>query len=167
MSPVQVWEEPPSRQLTFLETSVTTEVLSFTPSRPIKPLRSSSYIPTLHLSCTIWNMKTHKMHLKDPYFSYIKDGTKRIELRLFDDKRRRIDLGDLIEFSGSNDKSVQARVVGLLHYDSFVDLCKDFNIAILADKAATKDDLMATLNEFYSPEKQVQFGVIGIRFELA
>ena len=111
-------------------------------------------------------MKTHKMHLKEPYFSYIKGGTKRIELRLFDDKRRRIDLGDFIEFSGSNDKSVQARVVGLLRYDSFVDLCKDFDIAILADKVATKDDLIATLDEFYSPEKQAQFGVIGIRFEL-
>ena len=112
-------------------------------------------------------MKTHEMHLKEPYFSYIKDGTKRIELRLFDEKRRRIDLGDLIEFSGSNDKSVQARVVGLLRYDSFVDLCKDFDIAILADKAATKDDLIATLDEFYSPEQQAQFGVVGIRFELA
>ena len=104
-------------------------------------------------------MKTHEMHLKEPYFSYIKGGTKRIELRLFDEKRRRIDLGDLIEFSGSNDKSVQARVVGLLRYDSFVDLCKD--------KAITKDDLIATLDEFYSPEQQAQSGVIGIRFELA
>lgn len=111
-------------------------------------------------------MKTHKMHLKEPYFSYIKGGTKRIELRLFDEKRRRIDLGDRIEFSESNDKSIQVRVVGLLRYDSFVDLCKDFDIAILADKAITKDDLIATLDEFYSPEQQVQFGVIGIRFEL-
>ena len=106
------------------------------------------------------------MHLKEPYFSYIKGGTKRIELRLFDEKRRRIDLGDRIEFSESNDKSIQVRVVGLLRYDSFVDLCKDFDIAILADKAITKDDLIATLDEFYSPEQQVQFGVIGIRFEL-
>ena len=112
-------------------------------------------------------MKTHKMHLKEPYFSYIKGGTKRIELRLFDEKRRRIDLGDRIEFSESNDKSIQVRVVGLLHYGSFVDLCKDFDIAILADKTTTKDDLIATLNEFYSPEKQAQFGVIGIRFDLA
>ena len=107
------------------------------------------------------------MHLKEPYFSYIKDGTKRIELRLFDEKRRQIGPGDLIKFSESNDKSIRVRVVGLLHYGSFVDLCKDFDIAILADKTATKDDLIATLNEFYSPEKQVQFGVIGIRFELA
>ena len=51
--------------------------------------------------------------------------------------------------------------------DSFVDLCKDFDIAILADKATTKDDLIATLDEFYSPEQQAQFGVVGIRFELA
>ena len=106
------------------------------------------------------------MHLKEPYFSYIKGGTKRIELRLFDDKRRRIGLGDRIEFSESNDKSIQVRVVGLLHYDSFVDLCKDFDIDILADKAITKDDLIATLDEFYSPEQQAQLGVIGIRFEL-
>lgn len=112
-------------------------------------------------------MKTHKMHLKEPYFSYIKGGTKRIELRLFDEKRRQIGLGDLIEFSASDNESVQVRVVGLLHYSSFVDLCKDFDIAILADKATTKDDLIATLNEFYGPEQQAQFGVIGIRFELA
>lgn len=111
-------------------------------------------------------MKTHEMHLKEPYFSYIKDGTKRIELRLFDEKRRQIGLGDLIEFSASDNESVQVRVVGLLHYGSFVDLCKDFDTTMLADKATTKGDLIATLDEFYSPEQQAQFGVVGIRFEL-
>ena len=35
-------------------------------------------------------MKTHEMNLQDKYFNFIKNGTKRIELRLYDEKRRKI-----------------------------------------------------------------------------
>lgn len=42
-------------------------------------------------------MKTHEMNLQPKYFDFIKDGTKRIELRLYDEKRQLIRLGDIIE----------------------------------------------------------------------
>ena len=32
-------------------------------------------------------MATHEMNLQPRYFDYMKDGTKRIELRLYDEKR--------------------------------------------------------------------------------
>ena len=32
-------------------------------------------------------MKTHKMNLQDKYFNFITNGTKRIELRLYDEKK--------------------------------------------------------------------------------
>ena len=47
---------------------------------------------------------THKMYLQDKYFDFIKNGTKRIELRLNDEKRQQIKIGDSIEFSNKKDK---------------------------------------------------------------
>jgi hypothetical protein len=106
------------------------------------------------------------MNLQPKYFDFIKDGTKRIELRLYDEKRRSIQLGDIIEFAKSDDEKFKAEVVGLLRYNSFADLFEDFDISILADSSMTKQELLEVLGEFYSEEKQAEFGVIGIRIKL-
>ena len=106
------------------------------------------------------------MSLQPKYFDFIKDGTKRIELRLYDEKRRSIQLGDIIEFAKSDDEKFKAEVIGLLRYNSFADLFKDFDISILADSSMTKQELLEALGEFYTEEKQAEFGVIGIRIEL-
>ena len=106
------------------------------------------------------------MNLQPKYFDFIKNGTKRIELRLYDEKRQSIQLGDIIEFAKSDDEKFKAEVVGLLRYNSFADLFKDFDISILADSSMTKQELLEVLEEFYSEEKQTEFGVIGIRIKL-
>ena len=106
------------------------------------------------------------MNLQPKYFDFIKDGTKRIELRLYDEKRQSIQLGDIIEFAKSDDEKFKAEVVGLLRYKSFADLFEDFDISILADASMTKQELLEVLGEFYSEEKQAEFGVIGIRIKL-
>ena len=106
------------------------------------------------------------MNLQPTYFDFIKDGTKRIELRLYDEKRRSIQLGDIIEFAKSENEKFKAEVIGLLRYNSFADLFEDFDISILADASMTKQELLEVLGEFYSEEKQAEFGVIGIRIKL-
>ena len=106
------------------------------------------------------------MSLQPKYFDFIKDGTKRIELRLYDEKRQSIQLGDIIEFAKSDDEKFKAEVIGLLRYNSFADLFEDFDISILADSSMTKQELLEALGEFYTEEKQAEFGVIGIRIEL-
>ena len=111
-------------------------------------------------------MKTHEMNLQPKYFDFIKNGTKRIELRLFDEKRQQIQLGDTIEFAKSEDEKFKAEVIGLLRYNTFNDLFEDFDISILADKSMTKQELLDVLSEFYTPEKQAEFGVLGIRLRL-
>ena len=83
-------------------------------------------------------MKVHEMNLQPKYFDFIKGGTKRIELRLYDEKRQSIQLGDIIEFAKSDDEKFKAEVVGLLRYNSFADLFEDFDISILADSSMTK-----------------------------
>ena len=111
---------------------------------------------------------THEMKLQPKFFDFIKYGTKRIELRLYDEKRRNIELGDKIVFKKKPelDETVEATVVGLLRYESFKELFKDFDMSLLADKSMTKEELLEVLEEFYTVEKQEEFGVLGIRIEL-
>ena len=109
----------------------------------------------------------HQMKLQPKYFDYIQNGTKRIELRLNDEKRSIIQLGDEIEFLKEpelND-SMKVKVSGLLIYLSFSDLFKDFDISILSDNSMTKEELLNVLQEFYTIERQKKYGVLGIRIE--
>lgn len=107
----------------------------------------------------------HQMHLQPQYFGFIKSGTKRIELRLYDKKRQQIQLGDTITFT-SGDDSLTATVIGLLRYDSFVSLFADHDISLLADASITKQALLDTLDQFYPPTDQARLGVLGIRIQL-
>jgi hypothetical protein len=106
------------------------------------------------------------MNLQSKYFDFIKNGTKRIELRLYDETRQQIKLGDSIEFLKSENEKFKAKVIGLLRYETFSDLFNDFDISVLADQSMTKQELLNVLQEFYTPEKQAQYGVLGIRLEL-
>ena len=109
----------------------------------------------------------HQLKLQERFFDYIENGTKRIELRLYDEKRKAINLGDEIEFlklPALNDK-LKVKVCGLLRYSSFSDLFKDFDINILADKSMSKEELLDILQEFYTTEEQSKYGVLGIRVE--
>ena len=60
---------------------------------------------------------------------------------------------------------MKVKVIGLLRYNTFEELFEDFDIEIMADKSMTKQELQNVLEEFYTPEKQKQYGVVGIRIE--
>ena len=109
----------------------------------------------------------HILKLQPKYFDYINNGTKRIELRLYDEKRQKIDIGDTIIFQKEPELEIamKVRVIGLLRYNTFEELFEDFGIEIMADKSMTKQELLSVLEEFYTPEKQMQYGVVGIRIE--
>lgn len=110
----------------------------------------------------------HQLKLQPQYFDFIQHGTKRIELRLYDEKRQRLHIGDTLTFvkEPARTATLTARVVGLLHYRTFADLFADFDIAVLADKSMTKEALLAELSKFYPPEEQARYSVVGIKIEL-
>ena len=114
------------------------------------------------------NNKVHEMKLQPQFYNYILNGTKRIELRLYDEKRQQINIGDTIKFLKEPDlkESFNAEVVGLLRYNTFNDLFDDFDISVFADKSMTKEELLTKLEDFYPIEKQQQYGVIGIKVKL-
>ena len=111
---------------------------------------------------------THEMRLKEKYYDYILHGTKRIEIRLLDEKRQKIKIGDTIKFSKyeNSNESFEAKVIELLKYSSFEELINNYDIGLLADKSMTKEELLEVFNEFYTKKEQNKYGVVGIKIEI-
>ncbi len=108
----------------------------------------------------------HEMKLQPEYFEYISSGSKRIELRLNDEKRQRIKINDQIIFLNEKTKNKLITHVNKIHKEkSFEELFKNFDISILASKNKTKEELLNELSKFYTKEKQEKYGVLGIQIE--
>lgn len=113
-------------------------------------------------------MKTYNMKLLPQYFNYIKNGTKRLELRLNDEKRKDLEINDIIIFEKLSEglEYLNTKVKNIYKYKNFDDLVNDFDIELIADKSITKDELLKTLNEIYTIEEQNKYGVLAIEIEL-
>ena len=115
------------------------------------------------------NMKHHLMNLTPSPFNMIKNGTKTIELRLYDDKRRKIQTGDRIKFVNTekNDETLEVEVIDLFVFDSFKTLYTE--LPLLECGYTEKDIGTASPNDmdlYYSKEKQQKYGVVGIKIAL-
>ncbi|MBQ9318020.1 MAG: ASCH domain-containing protein [Bacilli bacterium] len=110
----------------------------------------------------------HEMKLQAKYYDYIINGTKRVELRVNDEKRQKIEIGDIITFCKAPElkESFQVKVVELINTNSFKELLKVLSVEEVADKEIIKEELLNILEQFYSKEEQKQYGVVGIRFIL-
>lgn len=68
-------------------------------------------------------MKNHMMYLTPSPFKKIKEGHKTIELRLYDEKRKMISVGDTITFTNTVDSNIlfkrNAAIVWCCWYKNF------------------------------------------------
>ncbi len=105
----------------------------------------------------------HKMKLKENPFERIKDGTKTVEFRLFDEKRQQVKVGDQIEFSKLPDlqEKILVEVVELYRNDTFENLFKRFH----SDKKEIESNVEA-MHQYYTQEEESKYGVIGIKVRL-
>ena len=108
----------------------------------------------------------YDMKLNEKPFNAIKEGIKKIELRLYDEKRAKINLNDYIVFHriDNEEETLKVKVVGLLRYNSFEDLFKyvDYN---LSGPANSLEEKLNGIRNIYSEEKEKQYGVLGICIE--
>ena len=105
----------------------------------------------------------HKMKLNESPFERIKNGTKTIEFRLFDEKRQQIKIGDKIEFSKLPDlqEKILVDVIELYREDTFENLFR--KLYTDEEEIIRKTKLMYN---YYLPEKEKQYGVLGIKIKL-
>ena len=105
----------------------------------------------------------HKMKLKESPFERIKNGTKTIEFRLYDEKRKKVKIGDKIEFSKLPDlhEKILVEVLDIYSDKKFEDLFKKIYTNEDEIKRKTK-----SMYQFYSKEQEKEYGVVGIKIAL-
>lgn len=108
----------------------------------------------------------HKMKLQNNPFEMIKSKTKTIEMRLFDEKRSKINIGDVIEFTNiSNGEIMKVKVLNLYKFSTFADLYKNFDKVKLGYKEnelAKPEDM----EKYYAADEINKYGVVGIEINL-
>lgn len=103
------------------------------------------------------------MHLESSIFDLVKTGRKTIESRLFDEKRQKIKIGDVILF-WNGDQEISVEVEDLQRESTFLDLfSRNPPEAFGGDSIVS---LLARVREFYSTEEETKHGVLGIKFRL-
>jgi len=106
----------------------------------------------------------HKMNLHPEPYEMIKGGIKTIELRLNDEKRSLVSFGDTIVFANTRTKNqIETTVTNIYKFNSFEELY----IELPLEKCGyTKLELSTAkasdMIPYYSMEKQVKYGVLGI-----
>ena len=105
----------------------------------------------------------NKMKLQESPFERIKNGTKTIEFRLYDEKRYKIKIGDQIEFAKLPDlqETILVDVLDLYREDTFENLFKK----LFTDEDEIKRKT-TSMYQYYSPDEEKQYGVVGIKISL-
>ena len=106
----------------------------------------------------------HKMNLQDWPFEAINNGQKTIEMRLYDEKRQKIKIGDIIEFFNNSNDIIKTQVIGIHRFKNFDELYQNFN----KEKLGYKDNETANPNDmaiYYSLDDIKKYGVVGIEIK--
>ncbi len=104
----------------------------------------------------------HEMNLVNTAFNKILSGKKTIELRLFDEKRQKISIGDNIRFHSTENNNIIVATVKALHiFKTFEELY----MALPPQKCGYEDTNTADpcdMLEYYTAEQIEKYGVVGI-----
>lgn len=108
------------------------------------------------------------MKLNPKYFEYIKNGTKRVEIRLNDEKRRNMKIGDEIIFQKEPElkEEISTKIVRLIVKQTFKELIEQLDISEYSDKTESKEIFLKDLYRFYTKEQEERFGIVGIQIEI-
>ena len=110
----------------------------------------------------------HKMNLNPEPFAMIHSSQKTIELRLNDEKRRMINVGDRIEFTQTETgEKLFAEVTALHRFDSFAELYRELPLLKCGYTEADIDTANPEdMDLYYPPEQQRKYGVLGMEIKV-
>ena len=107
---------------------------------------------------------THTMKLQKQPFLAIENGEKTIELRLYDEKRKKISVDDRIIFTRLDGEQGELEVIvkAIYKYPTFKDLFSTELFGKCGWGNKTIEQAVESMGEYYTKEQQAKYGVIGI-----
>lgn len=110
----------------------------------------------------------HQMRLFEEPFESIKAGRKTVEVRLFDEKRRQIQIGDMITFTKipDNTETITVKVVDLQTFSTFKELYETIPASKVDLVDWSIEEILDGIYQIYSPEEEKKWGTLAIEIEL-
>ena len=111
----------------------------------------------------------YRMKLNDNAFEKMKAGIKKVELRLFDEKRSMLEIGDYIIFTNLTDefKELAVHIMALCRYGSFEELFSEISLIDCGFiDGETVEEASVIMNRYYSDDEIRQNGVLGIKVQV-
>lgn len=104
------------------------------------------------------------MGLYGEYFDAIKKGKKTVEVRLNDEKRRKINVGDTIKFIKFPEQNqvLEVQVTKLRRYDTFKEMYEDIPLNDFDCVDWTLKEMVEGTYEIYTPEQEKRWGTLAI-----
>jgi len=106
--------------------------------------------------------KIHDMHVRSEFFDYLIKGVKKVEGRLYDDKRRKIRPGDYIRLRDELSREAFFLVKDILAFRSFQEMFNFLNFSLFIPNAKSIEDAIRVYRTFYSEEEEKRYGVCAI-----
>ncbi len=115
-------------------------------------------------------MTIHDMNLRRGPFAAVASGRKCMELRLWDERRQRLQVGDVIRFTCEADgATVSAEVLGLhlfpdfaALYDALLPRFGAVGLGYAPGEDARPEDML----DYYDKARIERYGVVGIEIKL-
>lgn len=106
----------------------------------------------------------YEMRLKPEPFNRIMTGKKKIEFRLWDEKRRLVKTGDQIIFTNTDTRqTISTYVVELHKANSFEELKRVFiNKGLIVETDFEPSEIL----KYYSSQEEKSYGIVGIEIKL-
>ena len=113
-------------------------------------------------------MTIHKMSLFDEPFEAIKHKRKNVEVRLNDEKRRKIKIGDSILFQrvSNPNESLEVRVLDLKVFSTFEEMYTAIPFADFDCVNWVMEDMLRETYEVYTKDQEREWGTLAITIKL-
>ena len=107
------------------------------------------------------------IHLHPDIFDLVKDGKKDVEVRLNDEKRQQLSVGDKLVFLKRPDEveKIEAIVKELKYFNNFNEVADYYEMERIHQPQLTKEEYVQDMQRFYSEDEQKKYGVVCIVYE--
>jgi len=108
------------------------------------------------------------VHLHPEVFDIVLQGKKNVEVRVNDEKRRQLKVGDTLLFLKRPDdvEKIRVKITKLVLFPNFVEVVHHYSMERIYLGNTTEEEYLNIMNQFYKEEDVLKNGVVAIEFEM-
>ena len=110
----------------------------------------------------------HEMKIQTIYFDKIKNGEKIYEVRLNDEKRRTMDVGDVLVLKKEPEQieELYLEIKDLVYFNSFDEMVNTLPSQKIGFAGMEKQSIIDVYHSFYTPADEKKYGVVAIKVQV-